>query len=265
MCSRGTGAARPLRLHATVVGRDPAWVTTVGAPCPTIPHVKRTILLLAIAALAASAATACSQDGADPVPSTTTGAPGTTTTSTAPTVTTTTPSTIPSGLEAYDGEGFSVLLPTGWTILDAGDVATGELLDDLAATLDTGMVDAIGAMFEQGGKIFALDVANPDPIFVTNINILEAPLPPFSIDAIESITADQLESVLGATIVDSDVRTTAAGDLVVVRYTSPTTDSEGVSATLLTETTQWAITLSARDVTPYVERFDAIVDSFREG
>jgi hypothetical protein len=225
---------------------------------PVQPSIRSAgIWLLLLAAV-----TACSGDGADPPPTTATAAETVTTSATTvgPTATT----TLPSDLEIYDGDGFSVLLPAGWTILDADDVSVDQLLEDVADMLEAGMVDAIGAMFEQGGRIIAFDFENADPSFVTNINILEAPLPPFPIETVESVTAEQLQSVLGATIVDSGIRTTAAGEVVIVRYSSPETDTEGISATLLTESTQWAITLSARSVAPFATRFDAIVDSFTE-
>jgi hypothetical protein len=75
-------------------------------------------------------------------------------------------------LEPYSGEGFEILLPSRWTVVGADDISSG----DLAALIEEGMAgmdlpaDGLGRLcrpdrhlFEQGGKLFALDVVGSSP------------------------------------------------------------------------------------------------------
>ena len=165
----------------------------------------------------------------------------------------------------FDGDGFSMLLPTKWTVVTASEMDFEELLERAPDAVDSEeFVQQVTAMFEQGGKIFAFDFLGSGPAFVDNINVLELPLPGLTAEGVESVTIQQFEDYLGATVLSSEIRTVPAGEAVVIWYRIPSTGSEGISVTLLTDTTQWAITLSATDVDALADTFDTIVESFRE-
>jgi hypothetical protein len=137
---------------------------------------------------------------------------------------------------------------------------SGEILDSEA------LEQQVTAVFRQGGRLFAFDVLNahPDSGFVDNINIMELPLPGLSVKAGERIIVQQFEDVLGARDIESEIRTVPAGEAVVVYYRLPNPGNEGISVALLTESTQWVITLSAMDIGPIEADFEAMIDSFRQ-
>lgn len=164
-------------------------------------------------------------------------------------------------LEPYEGDGFSMDLPVNWTILSIDDMDFDVLAEQNIVGLDAQIMDQAGALFEQGGKLFALDFTNP--MFASNISILEFPRPPFAIDVLETLNVEQMKTV-GATDIESSIRSHPAGDAIVIRYRIPAVNSEGVFVLLLTDGAQWAITLSALDVGPLEAAFDQMIESFRE-
>lgn len=177
-------------------------------------------------------------------------------------------------LELYAGEGFEILLPARWTIIGASDLSAGGLAAvieegmsgmDLPEGMDAGaFADQIAALFAQGGKLFALDVIGSSPGFVDNINIVALPLPGLTIEGLLAVTVQQFEDIFGATVTSSAVEQLPAGEAAVVRYRGFTPLIEGVSVTILTDTQQWAITLSATDADRLDAVFAAMLDSFRE-
>jgi hypothetical protein len=74
----------------------------------------------------------------------------------------------------------------------------------------------------------------------------------------------QFEDLVGAGEVSSEIARLPAGEAVLVSYRMPAYGNQGIGATLLTETTQWVITLSALDLSPLSEAFWSMIDSFRE-
>jgi len=192
----------------------------------------------------------------------------------APTSAPTNPSSAPTissshsvELEVYAGDGFEMLLPSKWTVVTPSEMDFGSMLEGSGEILDSEALEQqVTAVFRQGGRLFAFDVLNahPDPGFVDNINIMELPLPGLSVKAGKSIIVQQFEDVLGARVIESEIRTVPAGEAVVVYYRLPNPGNEGISVALLTESTQWVITLSAMDVGPLEADFEAMIDSFRQ-
>jgi len=177
-------------------------------------------------------------------------------------------------LELYAGEGFEILLPSRWTVVGADDISSGGLAAlieegmagmDLPAGMDSdAFAGQIATLFEQGGKLFALDVVGSSPEFVDNINIVMLPLPGLTIERLLAVTVQQFEDVFGATVTSSEVERLPAGEAALVRYHGFTPVIEGISVTILTATQQWAITLSASDADRLDAMFAAMLDSFRE-
>lgn len=177
-------------------------------------------------------------------------------------------------LELYAGEGFEILLPSRWTVVGADDLSSG----GLTALIEEGMsgmdlpdgmdadafADQIATLFAQGGKLFALDAIGSSPGFVDNVNIVALPLPGLTIEGLLAVTVQQFEDIFGATVTSSEVEQLPAGEAAVVRYRGFTPVIEGISVTILTDTQQWAITLSATDADRLDAVFAAMLDSFRE-
>lgn len=176
------------------------------------------------------------------------------------------PHSSPSGaLQTYAGDGFEMLLPTDWTVLTPDDKGFGTLLEGMDGFLDSDALEQqVRTMFQQGGRLVALDLLHAHPGFVDNIVILRLPLPGLTATAVESVTVQQFADLLGATEIESEIRAVPAGEAVVVYYTLPSVGSEGISVTLLTTSAQWAISLSAIDVGPLEGDFATMIDSFSE-
>jgi hypothetical protein len=171
----------------------------------------------------------------------------------------------PLELEMYQGDGFSMLLPAGWTIVTAADVNFTTLFEDAGDFADSeALARQVTAAFERGGKLFAIDLSTAGSGFATNLNIIELPLPALAIAEVEAVTVQQFEDLVGAGEVSSEIARLPAGEAVVVSYRMPAYGNQGIGATLLTETTQWVITLSALDLSPLSEAFWSMIDSFRE-
>jgi hypothetical protein len=171
----------------------------------------------------------------------------------------------PLELETYQGDGFSMLLPAGWTIVTAGDVDFTTLFADAGDFADSeALAQQVSAAFEQGGKLFAIDLSTAASGFATNINVIELPLPALTIAEVEAVTVQQFEDLVGATEVSSEVRRLPAGEAAVVSYRMPAYGNQGIGVTLLTESTQWVITLSALDLSPLSDAFWSMIESFRE-
>ena len=168
-------------------------------------------------------------------------------------------------LEVYQGEGFSMLLPAGWTIVTAADVDFATLFEDAGDFAHTeALAEQVTAAFERGGKLFAIDFSSAASGFATSLSIVELPLPALSITAVETVTVQQFEDLLGATDITSEVRNLPAGEAAIVRYRMPASTNQGIAVTLLTPSTQWVITLSALDVGPLSDGFGRMITSFRE-
>ena len=171
----------------------------------------------------------------------------------------------PLELETYQGDGFSMLLPAGWTIVTAADVDFTTLFEDAGDFADSeALVQQVTAAFEQGGKLFAIDLSTAASGFATTINIIELPLPALTIAEVEAVTVQQFEDLVGASDVSSEIRTLPAGEAAVVSYRMPAYGNQGIGVTLLTESTQWVITLSALDLSPLSDAFWTMIESFRE-
>lgn len=168
-------------------------------------------------------------------------------------------------LAAYQGDGFSMLLPAGWTIVTGADVDFATLFEDAGDFAHSeALAQQVTAAFERGGKLFAIDLSTAASGFATNLNIIELPLPALGITEVERVTVQQFEDLVGATDVSSEIRSLPAGEAAIVRYRMPGDTSRGISVTLLTQSTQWVITVSARDVDPLSDGFTSMIESFRE-
>ena len=169
------------------------------------------------------------------------------------------------GLVRYDGSayGFSVLLPEDWVVIDAHDVDLGEGFEAFGDAMPPGLEDQAFAAFDQGGALFAFDVAGSSPGFLDNINIIHGPAWVSDAAAVETMTVQQL-GAFGAVDVVSEVSLLPAGEAVFVWYRLPTFGNEGISVTIITEDEHWTMTLSATDVDPLEAMFDAVVESFHE-
>jgi hypothetical protein len=171
----------------------------------------------------------------------------------------------PLELEDYRGDGFSMLLPAGWTIVTAADVDFATLFADAGDFADSeALARQVAAAFEQGGKLFAIDLSTAASGFPTNINIIELPLPALTIAEVQAVTVQQFEDLLGATEISSEIRRLPAGEAVIVSYRMPAYGNQGIGVTLLTEANQWVITLSALDLAPLSDAFRSMIESFRE-
>jgi hypothetical protein len=213
---------------------------------------RRTLSLLVVSLLVAG----CSDDAATPA---TTGTPAVTS-STAAAV----------GTEPFVGEGFTMLVPSDWTVVSGDDFRSGELqeliAEGLAETVESeAFADQIGALFAQGVRMFAFDFRNAAPEFVDNVNVIVLPRSPLDAAGLISVGVQQLETYLGATIVSTEVQQLPGGEAVVIRYlqgTAPVLEQVGV--TVITATQEWTITLSAIDADRHEAIFTTMLDSFRE-
>lgn len=175
------------------------------------------------------------------------------------------PSGDASGLMLHQGEGFSILMPEGWTIVATADMDLEELFGAVASTVDSeALARQVLDMFDRGGKLFAFDFEGSSGQFVDNINIITAPRPPATAEELEAATLDQMRLVLGATNLESEIVAVPAGEAVIIRYRLPSQATDGISATIITPTSHWAITLSAGDTGPMDATFMAMIESFRE-
>jgi len=169
----------------------------------------------------------------------------------------------PLELESYQGEGFSILLPSDWTILESDDLDLEAILAEVDG-LDPDVVDGVRRMFEQGGKIFAFRFVGSETGFVDNINVLYHPTrPAVTIDGLASMAVQQMEDAWGATGVSSYTRRIPAGESAVIRYRLPSFGNEGISVLVFTGDSWWELTLSATDVDPLASDFDTMIESFR--
>jgi len=174
------------------------------------------------------------------------------------------------GLEAYAGDGFSMLLPESWVVVTADDLDVGAMLEFLPEGFDEAlgpeMLEQIEGLFSQGGKLIAFDFSGPSLEFTDNLNIIEAPLPPVSIAVAESANVQYVKEVFGVTDIESEIRSLPAGEAFIIRYNLPPAlgSTQGMVVNILTETKHWAFTLSAADVDRHLEVFEMMVESFRE-
>jgi len=158
-----------------------------------------------------------------------------------------------------------MLLPAAWTLVSPSDMDFDTLLDEMGEILDSEVLERQAReAYEQGGKLFAFDFLGGTPGFADNISIVELPLTGFPAVTIEAATVQLLESLVEGAEVSSEIRDVPAGEAIFIWYRLPAMGAEGISATVLTDTTQWVITYGARDTGPLADVFETMVDSFRE-
>jgi hypothetical protein len=168
-------------------------------------------------------------------------------------------------LEQYRGDGFSLLLPVSWTIVTPEDLDFATLFADAGDFAGSAALEQqVGAAFTQGGKLFAIDFSTAASGFVTSLSLIALPLPALTAAEVEAVTVQQLEDLLQAADVSSEIRSLPAGEAVVVRYRMPGSGSRGIGATLLTADRQWVMTLSGLDLDPLEDAFWRMIESFRE-
>jgi hypothetical protein len=84
------------------------------------------------------------------------------------------PADAPEGYELAEGDGASIAVPAGWTVLDAEDVSmTPEELEEAFPDAPPEVVEQEAAMFEKGAVLVAFDFT--DDAFSSNVNILRFP------------------------------------------------------------------------------------------
>ncbi|MBU1227174.1 MAG: hypothetical protein KJ698_08195 [Actinobacteria bacterium] len=178
-------------------------------------------------------------------------------------------------LEQYEGDGFEMLLPSKWSVLTHSDADFGSMLEGTGEHSEA-LEQWVIAMFDQGARLFAFDElsahpgsfgninTNAQPGSIDNISIIELPLPGLTVTEVESVTVQQVKDFWDAKDIESEIRTFPAGEAVIVYCGLPNTRNEGITVRLLTDSTQWVITLVAMDVGPLEEHFETMLDSFRE-
>ena len=174
------------------------------------------------------------------------------------------------GLEVYQGDGFSILMPDSWFVLEGDDIDIEAMFEGLPESfgedIPASFLEQAEFMFSQGGaKIWAFDFLGASPVFTDNLLIVVSALPPLRISEVESINVQDVEAI-GASDIESEIRSLPAGEAVIFRYNQPASlgGGQGTSVILLTETAQWSFTLTALDLDRHSEVFELMIESFRE-
>jgi hypothetical protein len=169
--------------------------------------------------------------------------------------------------QSFAGDGFSLDLPTAWTVITPDDLDVEEImatgLEELG--LDGGSTaDAIATRFASGVRVFAFDVAGSSPGFVDNFNLLQAPRPPFDPAELMELNTAEIEQA-GWTILESELRSLPAGDgfFMHFEFTNGIAAQGALSHTLITDDAQWVLTFTASDPQRARAEFEHIAESFR--
>jgi len=163
------------------------------------------------------------------------------------------------------GAGFSMVVPSGWEIVDASEVDADEIVAAGASAFPelADMSDEMTAALAQGVIFWAFDFESGSADFVDNINVIKAPRQGASAEALRDLNLAQLRQV--ATNVTAAIETSLQGyEVVVMEYSLPAYGLIGIGALVLTSDTQWVITLVASSRNPLDFEFDTVIDLFRE-
>ncbi len=163
-------------------------------------------------------------------------------------------------------KAFSMLVPEGWTVVDASEFDTTDLVDQAISSMPElgGMREDLMAAAANGVVFFAFDFEGSQPGFIDNINVIKAPRGSASPEALRRLNADQIAAMFGGSP-DSRVDTTLQGyDVVWLDYSVPSFGLQAKGALVLTEESQWVITLAASSATRLDFDFETMVDFFRE-
>lgn len=170
---------------------------------------------------------------------------------------------IPAGFKTVDGTGFSIALPDDWVILQPDDINSEELFGDLGDANIPFTAEELSSVWDQGGVLFAFDVENATAEFVDNINILRFPR---GGSTVAELGEQNLAEAAGAglDVIDSGPISLPGGESFFIRYDWTSLGIEGIGYTVVTNSAEWQITLSALDIGPLEEEFAAALESFRE-
>lgn len=173
----------------------------------------------------------------------------------------------PTGMTRHDGPGYTLLLPSDWLVLTAGDPDLEALFasPDAAAGLTPEMSAQVDLAFAQGlYKLFAFDLDSAGRDFVNNLNL--GALGPLDMTAAAVLDAE-ISSLRqsGAVDVSGEVVSFPAGDGYLMTYRMPVMGSlEAAAAGILGEDSYWIITMVAPDAGPYTDIVRQVAESFRE-
>ena len=162
--------------------------------------------------------------------------------------------------------GFSMVLPGDWEVVDGADL-DGE---DVAAAIQAefpelaGMTAELEAVAGQGVVLWAFDFGGSAPGFVDNINVIKAPRMGLSAESLQQMNLSQFEQFFGVRP-RSSIRTSLQGyEVVSIEYSLTSLGTKGSGAIVLTDDTQWVVTLSVSPASEIDFDFDLLVDLFRE-
>ncbi len=182
-------------------------------------------------------------------------------------------STVPEGFTLVDRsvEGFVIALPPGWQDFDlTADDVDAIVAAATAANPDLGgdVTDAVTALVEQGGLLYASDTSNPGK-FLTNLNLIRVSGVTSGLSLLQQQAQSQL-SAAGATNVESSTVTLPAGDAVRTTYTVPVTLADGTQAEVaglqvyfLADQNLYVLTFSTDQPDAYAAIFDQVIDTFQ--
>ncbi len=167
-----------------------------------------------------------------------------------------------AGFTTVRGEGFSIAIPADWLILDKETFDAGGAFAEVEASGLPVTADQLVAIFEQGGMLFALDVADAHPEFVDNINVLRLPPLGVSVDGMADLVRSEL-AASGIPLDRSGVAQLPAGDSFFYEFGLPALGTEHITYAFAQGDYSWQVTLSALDVAPRRGVFERIMDSLR--
>jgi len=174
----------------------------------------------------------------------------------------------PDGYQRVENssEGFSMVVPAEWAILDADDIDADDFIAETVGSMPelAGMEEELRGAIDQGVVFWAFDFDDPQTGFINNINVIKAPRGGMSAEALQELNAQQLASMFG-TQPSSKLGTSLQGyEVVRMEYAVPAYGVRGIGALVLTDDTQWVITLAITQGTALDFDFDVLVDLFRE-
>jgi len=172
----------------------------------------------------------------------------------------------PSGFYLYEGDGFTLFMPSDWTVLDREDVGLENILENLSGTSLEELIPTIETTFARDARLIAFDLEGSTREFTNNLNILRLEPPNLRGDAILGMAEEEFER-LGAGNVTGRVEWLWAGETVIVSYSIPDElgGGEGLSYSVLTGDALWVATYTARTVEPFGDSFHMMMDSFHVG
>ena len=135
------------------------------------------------------------------------------------------------------------------------------------AQKESSVADAVKALVDQGGLLYASDTSNPGK-FLTNVNLIKVQGVEGGLGLLQQQAQSQLTAA-GATNVSSSQVQLPAGDAVRTTYTVPVTLADGTQAEIaglqvyfLNDSNLFVLTFSTDNPDKYSQTFDQIIATF---